>query len=255
MERLDKKIFELGLVDTRNKAQLLIEEGVVFVDGVKVTKPAYKTNSTNIEIRKENIFVGRGAHKIEGALSDFNIDVTNYIVADVGASTGGFTEFVLLKGADYVFAIDVGHDQLAKKLREDARVENLEGHNIRDIEKLTKECDLAVVDLSFISIKLVLKNILSILAANGKAIVLIKPQFEVGRDNLNKQGICKNLEVVENMLNEILNFSNENKFYISDCKKCAISGRDGNQEYFFLYDKSLLSSKISSSEIKLMMES
>lgn len=255
MNRIDKLLVDLGLVDTRNKAQLLIEEGVVYVDNIQVTKPSFKTDSVNIKITKDIVYVGRGAHKIEGALKDFKFSVKDLVIADVGASTGGFTEYVLVNGAKKVFAIDVGHDQLAPKLRQDPRVINLEGINIRELNEIEEPCDLAVVDLSFISIKLVLKNIMNLLKDNAHAIVLIKPQFEVGQKYLNKKGICTDMNAVKNSMLDIINYSNENKFFIKDISVCAIKGRTGNQEFFFHYDKALTESKIGIMEVEKLLES
>ncbi|OIQ19575.1 MAG: hypothetical protein BM556_03570 [Bacteriovorax sp. MedPE-SWde] len=237
-ERLDKKLVDLELTDTRSKAQQLIKEGVVYVDEIAILKPSFKTNSENIEVRKDIIYVGRGAHKVEGALSRFNIDPNNLIVADVGACTGGFTEFVLTKGAKKVFAIDVGKDQLAKKLREDERVINLEGQNIRDLWELETPADLAVVDLSFISLKLVMENITSLLGSNGKVVALVKPQFEVGKDNIGKKGLVKNNEIVKTTIESLFDWCGSKSIYIQDFCISPITGKTGNTEYFFYIDKS-----------------
>ncbi|EQC47274.1 TlyA family RNA methyltransferase [Bacteriovorax sp. Seq25_V] len=254
MERLDKLLVDRGLVDTRSKAQQLIEEGVVLVDGIVVSKASLRTDSEDIVVNKKNIYVGRGAHKIEGALEDFQVDPAGMIVADVGASTGGFTEFVLEKGASKVFAIDVGHDQLAPKLREDDRVVNMEGTNIRELDSMNGTCDLAVVDLSFISLKLVLENILALLKDSGEAIVLIKPQFEVGKKNLNKQGVCKDQKVIEDTILDLYRWSNTMNYFIKGFSFCHIKGKTGNQEYFFHYDRKLSTHGITEMDLLNILE-
>lgn len=255
MNRIDKLLVDLGYVDTRNKAQLLIEEGVVYVDDIQILKPSFKTDSQNIKITKDIVYVGRGAHKIEGALIDFSFNVNDLVVADVGASTGGFTEYVLSKGAKRVFAIDVGHDQLAMKLRNDPRVVNLEGINIRELNEIEELCDLAVVDLSFISIKLVLENIMNLLKPNAHAIILIKPQFEVGQKYLNKKGVCTDFDAIKNSMIDIMNFASKKNFYLENISVCKIKGRTGNQEFFFFFNKNLTSSKIGASQIESLVES
>ena len=250
MDRLDKLLVDQGLVQTRSQAQLLVKEGHVIVDGHIIKKPSFKTDSTNIKITKEEVFVGRGAHKIEGALIDFSIDVNGLVVADVGASTGGFTNYVLTRGAKKVYAIDVGHDQLAPSLVNHSQVVNMEGTNIRDLDGLEESADIAVVDLSFISLKLVLKNIHSLLKDDGKVIALVKPQFEVGKDNLGKNGLVKNNEITLKTILNLFNWCNENNLSIADFSTCSIKGKTGNQEYFFYFDKSLEESSLQESKIK-----
>lgn len=237
LKRADLVLVECGLTSTRSKASQLIDEAVVYWNGKLVKKAAEKINASNLEIRKEKQFVSRGAHKIEGALQQFNIDVSGLVVADVGASTGGFTEYVLTNGARKVYAIDVGHDQLAEKLKQDSRVINLEGVNIKHPYQLPEEVDLAVVDLSFISLKLVLKNIFSLVKVKGKIVALVKPQFEVGRAGLDKNGIVKDEKLREETVSELKIWcSNEGMNVIGDCVS-PITGKTGNVEYFFYFQK------------------
>lgn len=252
--RIDKKLVDLGLAQTRSKAQLLIKEGVVFVNSTKVTKTSTKVSDENIEVRKDIVFVGRGAHKIEGALEEFKVDPKGLVVADVGACTGGFTEYVLTKGAIKVFAIDVGHGQLAPKLCEDERVINLEGVNIRDLDSLESPVDLAVVDLSFISLKLVLDNIHSLVAADGKIIALVKPQFEVGRGNIGKKGIVKSDEITRKTIIELLNWCIEKGHGVNGFCVSPLVGKTGNREYFFFFDKKRPQEFISEDIINNIME-
>lgn len=235
--RADLVIVELGLAPTRSQALQLILEGVVFHKGKQVKKASEKISKIDVEIRKENIFVSRGAHKIEGALKEFQVNPKDKVIADVGASTGGFTDYALNLGAKKVFAIDVGHDQLAQKLREDSRVTNLEGVNIKFPYELPELVDLAVVDLSFISLRLVLKNIFSLVKPGGEIIALVKPQFEVGRAGLDKNGIVKDVNLREECVRELKNWCNENEMLVSAECLSPIAGKTGNQEHFFYFKK------------------
>jgi len=238
LKRADLALVEAGLAPTRSQATLLIEEGVVYYQNKQVKKSAEKVSTKMLEVRKEILYVSRGAHKIEGALAHFHLDPKDMVVADVGASTGGFTDYVLnTKQAKKVYAIDVGHDQLAQKLREDSRVINLEGVNIKNGYTLPEAVDLAVVDLSFISLRLVMPAIFSLVKKGGKIIALVKPQFEVGRDGLDKNGIVKNealrLETVKNLKE----WCEENHFHVIDQCVSPIAGKTGNVEYFFYLQK------------------
>jgi 23S rRNA (cytidine1920-2'-O)/16S rRNA (cytidine1409-2'-O)-methyltransferase len=235
--RADLVLVESGLAPTRSQAQLLIDEKVVFYKGNLVKKASEKVSSENLEVRKEFQFVSRGAHKIEGALKDFKVDPKNFIVADVGASTGGFTEYVLSLGAKKVYAIDVGHDQLAVKLRTDTRVVNLEGVNIKHSYELPELVDLAVVDLSFISLRLVLKNIFSLVKAGGEIITLVKPQFEVGKNGLDKNGIVKDELLRLKTVADLKNWCNEEGMQVLHESISSIAGKTGNVEYFFYFKK------------------
>jgi 23S rRNA (cytidine1920-2'-O)/16S rRNA (cytidine1409-2'-O)-methyltransferase len=184
-----------------------------------------------------NLYVSRGAYKLEKAFLEFNIDVKGLVVADVGASTGGFTQVCLEAGADKVYAIDVGHDQLSELLKNDSRVENLEGTNIKFPLVLEEKVDLCVVDLSFISIKLVFQNIYNLLKSGGSAIVLIKPQFEAGRERMGKQGLISD-EVRVVVLEEVKEWFKENNFDIQTIIESPIKGnKSGNIEYLSLIVK------------------
>ncbi|MFA6236895.1 MAG: TlyA family RNA methyltransferase [Bacteriovorax sp.] len=236
-DRVDKILVEAGLVSTRSQAVLLIDEGVVFYNNQKVEKASQQVTSVGLEVRKDVQYVSRGAHKIEGALQKFAVSVEGKIIADVGASTGGFTDYVLRSGAKKVFCLDVGHDQLAQSLREDARVENHEGVNIKFPFKLRELVDLAVVDLSFISLKLVLKNIFDLVKPGGEIITLVKPQFEVGRDGLDKNGIVKSEGHRLVMLSGLKEWCKSEGFIVLSQIESPILGKDGNKEYFFYFKK------------------
>lgn len=236
-DRVDKMLVEAKLTSTRSQALLLIEEGVVFYQNKLVEKASQQVTAEGLEVRKEIQYVSRGAHKIEGALARFQVDVKDLIVADVGASTGGFTDYVLRSGATKVYCLDVGHDQLAQSLREDPRVENHEGVNIKFPFEIKEKVDLAVVDLSFISLKLVLKNIFDLVKPKGKIVALLKPQFEVGQSGLDGNGIVKSEGHRLVMLHEIKEWCKAQGFILVDQCESPILGKNGNKEYFFYFDK------------------
>lgn len=236
-DRVDKMLVEAKLTSTRSQALLLIEEGVVFYQNKLVEKASQQVTAEGLEVRKEIQYVSRGAHKIEGALARFQVDVKDLIIADVGASTGGFTDYVLRNGATKVYCLDVGHDQLAQSLREDPRVENHEGVNIKFPFEIKEKVDLAVVDLSFISLKLVLKNIFDLVKPKGKIVALLKPQFEVGQSGLDGNGIVKSEGHRLVMLHEIKEWCKVQGFVLVDQCESPILGKNGNKEYFFYFDK------------------
>lgn len=235
--RADIVLVEAGLAPTRSQAALLIEEGVVYYQNQKVEKASQSVSAEGLEVRKEVLYVSRGAHKIERALERFNVDVKDKLIADVGASTGGFTDFVLRAGAKKVICLDVGHDQLAPSLRQDPRVENHEGVNIKFPFAISEKVDVAVVDLSFISLKLVLKNIFDLVKPGGRIVALVKPQFEVGRDGLDKNGIVKSEGHRLVMLSELKSWCQKEGMPVSGQCESPILGKSGNKEYFFYFEK------------------
>lgn len=236
-DRVDKVLVTAKLTATRSQALLLIEEGVVFYQDKKVEKASQQVTAMGLEVRKDVQYVSRGAHKIEGALARFQVKVEGLIVADVGASTGGFTDYVLRSGATKVYCLDVGHDQLAESLRSDPRVENHEGVNIKFPFDIKEKVDLAVVDLSFISIRLVLKNIFDLVKPKGVIVALIKPQFEVGQSGLDNNGIVKSEGHRLVMLHELKEWCKAQGFVLVDQCESPILGKNGNKEYFFYFDK------------------
>jgi 23S rRNA (cytidine1920-2'-O)/16S rRNA (cytidine1409-2'-O)-methyltransferase len=239
-DRADKVLVEAGLAPTRSQASLLIDEGVVFYQNQKVEKASQNVTAEGLEVRKDVLYVSRGAHKIERALERFNVDVKDKIIADVGASTGGFTDFVLRAGAKKVYCLDVGHDQLAPSIKSNPLVENHEGVNIKFPFELSELVDVAVVDLSFISLKLVLKNIFALVKPEGKIVALVKPQFEVGRDGLDKNGIVKSEGHRLVMLSDLKAWCEAEKMKVLSQCESPILGKDGNKEYFFYFDKGQL---------------
>lgn len=233
-ERLDKALVERGLLKSRSQASLLIRQGDISVNGSRVIKPGkLVTDSDEIEVMTRNIYVGRGALKLIHAINEFRIDFSNKTVADCGASTGGFTQIALQHGAQKVYAIDVGHDQLDETLKKNPKVENIEGVNLKYEFNLKEKVDLCVVDLSFISLKLTYPTISSFLKKGGRSIVLIKPQFEAGKERIGKGGIVK-LENVDIIIEEVKAWFLENNFNIDQLIESPVLGKDGNKEFLAL---------------------
>jgi len=235
-ERLDKLLPELGLVDTRNKAQALIMAGKVRVNGQVVTKAGAmfeRTPELNITLDEISKWAGRGAKKLLKAFEVFNLDVKNKICADFGASTGGFTDVLLENGAKKVYAIDVGYGQLIWRLANDKRVVVMDRTNARYLtkENFPDEINFASCDVSFISLKLILPVIDSILSENGQAVVLIKPQFEAGREKISG-GVVRDKKIHAEVLDFIFKFiQSETKFFISGLTYSPIRGMEGNTEF------------------------
>ncbi|WP_326909020.1 TlyA family RNA methyltransferase [Sedimentibacter sp. MB31-C6] len=232
--RLDVYLFITGLAESREKAKKLISNKMVYVNNNLITKPSLKIDeNSTIYIKNTDNYVGRGASKLEKALDVFSINVTDKISVDVGASTGGFTDILLKKGALKVYSIDVGHDQLHEKLRNNQKVINLEGINFRYIDiKLFKEyVDIIAVDVSFISLKLILPKIVEISHINTDIIVLIKPQFEAGKGNVGKNGVVKDKKIHLVVLNNFNEYCKDNGLYINNITFSPIKGGNGNIEY------------------------
>lgn len=237
-DRADKVLVDLGLVASRSQAKSLIDKGDVLVEGKPLKKAGDLIEPTaSIEITAP-LFVGRGAFKLKHALEEFKLSPKDRICLDVGASTGGFTEILLGEGAKKVYAIDVGHDQLAAKLREDSRVVNLEGTNIRELASLPELADLAVMDLSFISITKVLANVANLLSPCGELVVLIKPQFEIGKELLPKDGVVKEEAQRLHVLAEVTGFARNNGWTVHKTITSPIEGKTGNVEYLGYWSRS-----------------
>ena len=237
-DRADKILADKGLVASRSQAKSLIENGDVTVNGAVIKKAGELIDpDAKIEVTSQ-LFVGRGALKLEKALSEFKVSVKDKVYLDVGASTGGFTEVLLNHGARKVFAIDVGHDQLAQKLRDDSRVINLEGTNIRDLGSLPELADGAVMDLSFISITKVLEAVKNLLKPQANLIVLIKPQFEAGRERLPKDGVIKDAKVQSAVLDEVVSFAKAQGWLLHATIDSPIEGKSGNKEFLSWFTRS-----------------
>ncbi|MBR6378290.1 MAG: TlyA family RNA methyltransferase [Oscillospiraceae bacterium] len=234
-ERLDVYLTDHGFAETRSKAQALIMAGLVYVDNQKVDKPGFALEEgRGVEVRGAACpYVSRGGLKLEKALRDFGVDPTDFVCSDSGASTGGFTDCLLQKGARKVFAIDVGYGQLAWKLRSDPRVVNLERTNIRNLtpEDLGEPLDLSVVDVSFISLKLVLPVIYKLLKPEGQVLCLIKPQFEAGKDKVGKKGVVRDPAVHREVLEAFVAAVGEIGFILRNLTFSPVKGPEGNIEF------------------------
>ena len=238
--RLDARIYELGLTESREKAKAFIMAGQVYVNGMKATKPGLNvTEKDNIEVRGSSEFVSRGGHKLKKAMNVFPISLENKICMDVGASTGGFTDCMLQNGASKVYSVDVGYGQLAWKLRSDSRVVNLERTNIRYIteEQVPDKIDFTSVDVSFISLCLVLPAIYPMLSDNGECVCLIKPQFEAGREKVGKKGVVRDVSVHTEVIQKIYDFAIEKGFFVAGLDFSPIKGPEGNIEYLIYLKK------------------
>ena len=235
--RLDIYLCERGLVQSRQRAKTLIESGSVTVDGVVVSKPAFilaEDAVYNVAVEDRMPYVGRGGYKLAAALDAFAVDPTDATAVDIGASTGGFTDCLLQRGATRVYAVDAGENQLAKKLREDPRVISIEHLNARTLSPEHLDhvpIDLAVMDVSFISATYILPQIPSILSENGAMICLIKPQFEVGRAMLGKGGIVKDRTAHEVAILRVLDCAEALGLMPHGLIVSPIAGGDGNREF------------------------
>ncbi|HEX8247560.1 MAG TPA: TlyA family RNA methyltransferase [Pyrinomonadaceae bacterium] len=241
-ERIDKLLVELGFADSRTKAQALVMSGVVLVNESRVEKSSQEfTADSKIRIKgktADSKYVGRGGLKLERALKDFHITASECICLDIGASTGGFTDCLLQKGAKKVVAVDVGTNQLVWKLRNDSRVEVRENTNARYLraEDFDEKFDLIVMDVAFISVTKIFPALPPLLKNAGKIIVLIKPQFEVGRGEVGKGGIVRETEKHERVINEVNNQAAENGLKVCNVIDSPILGADGNKEFLALYE-------------------
>lgn len=245
-ERIDKLLVELGFADSRTKAQALVMAGAVLVNEKRIEKPSESFPfDAKIRIKGQSAeikYVGRGGLKLEKALQDFHIQPSEYVCLDVGASTGGFTDCLLQHGAKKVVTVDVGTNQIVWKLRNDARVEVRENINARYLkpEDFSENFDLIVMDVSFISVTKILSALKDLLTENGKIIVLIKPQFEVGKGEVGKGGIVKDEEKHTEVIKKVNDFAEEIGLKVSALIDSPILGADGNKEFLVLYCQNYL---------------
>jgi 23S rRNA (cytidine1920-2'-O)/16S rRNA (cytidine1409-2'-O)-methyltransferase len=243
-ERIDKLLVERGLAASRTRAQALVMAGVVLVNEQRVEK-ASETFAPDVVIRVRGAddpasrYVGRGGLKLEAALEHFGVDVRDFVCLDVGASTGGFTDCLLQRGARRVTALDVGHNQLDWRLRQDARVEVREGVNARYLrrEDFSTQFDLVVMDVSFISATKVLPALVPLLAQEGRIILLIKPQFEVGRGEVGKGGIVTDATQHARVVEEVNAAALDLGLTVRSVIDSPIQGADGNREFLALYER------------------
>jgi 23S rRNA (cytidine1920-2'-O)/16S rRNA (cytidine1409-2'-O)-methyltransferase len=241
-ERIDKLLVAKGLADSRTKAQAMVMAGVVLVDEQRVDKPSDQfLADALIRIKDADNpaakYVGRGGLKLDAALREFHIDVHDFTCLDVGASTGGFTDCLLQHGATRVFAVDVGHNQIDWRLRNDPRVEVREGVNARYLrpEDFPTKFDLIVVDVSFISLTKILPALVPLLTSAGQLIALIKPQFEVGRGEVGSGGIVRDPAQRDRVVQEVTDFAATVGLMRRGLIESPIHGAEGNVEFLALF--------------------
>jgi 23S rRNA (cytidine1920-2'-O)/16S rRNA (cytidine1409-2'-O)-methyltransferase len=231
--RLDKYLLQQKLVSTRSQAETYIRLGQVKVDGKLITKPGYFVGEdSKIDFGVTEQYVSRAALKLASVSDVLGLDFSRKTVLDVGSSTGGFTDYALQHGAKKVIAVDVGTEQLHPRLRADDRVELHEKTDIRDF-KLNQKADVVVIDVSFISMRMILPSVVNLLKSGGQVVAMLKPQFEAGKGQLNK-GIVKNSAQRRDILQEFESWCRQNKFVILKKSDSAISGSKGNVERFYL---------------------
>lgn len=237
--RLDVYLTDKGLCKSRTAAQSLIKTGGVSLNGTACTKPAQEVvESDAVEITGEQLrYAGRGGLKLEAALEQFGLDISGAECIDIGSSTGGFTDCMLQHGAARVYAVDVGRDQLAEFLRRDSRVVSMEQTDIRTAE--LPQADFIGTDVSFISLRLILPHIYKLLKKGGRAVVLIKPQFEAGRQNLSKKGVVRDEKIRLRIRDEIAEFARGCGFEVAGTAASPITGGDGNVEFLMCLGRPL----------------
>lgn len=231
-QRLDLALLERGLADTRSKARALVMAGDILVNGVIAQHAgALIRNADVIELKARPRFVSRGGEKLDHALDSFSIDVTNRICADLGASTGGFTDCLLQRSAQRVFAVDVGYGQIDARLRDDPRVVVMERVNARYLTELPELVNIVVIDVSFISLSLILPVAAMLLDPDGMCVPLIKPQFEAGRKDVGKGGVVRDPAIHRRVLTEVANYAAANGFEVRGLQRSPLLGPSGNVEF------------------------
>lgn len=230
--RLDQALVAQGLVASRQRAQAMVRAGLVRVAGAVADRPDQLVRpDVSIDLDRVKAYVSRGGDKLAAALDAFGIDPAGRVGLDVGASTGGFTDLLLQRGAAQVIAVDVGYGQLAWSLRQDPRVTVLERVNIRHLDRLPFPADLAVIDVSFISLRLVLPRVRELLSPPGEIVALVKPQFEVGKGAVGKGGVVRDPEQHHRVLDELREFAEQSGYEIAGQIPSPILGPKGNREF------------------------
>jgi 23S rRNA (cytidine1920-2'-O)/16S rRNA (cytidine1409-2'-O)-methyltransferase len=239
--RLDILVFHKSIATSREKAREYINSGKIYVDGIVEKKCGKKVNlDSKVELRGDIIpYVSRGGMKLEKAIKTFNIQLDDKVCIDIGASTGGFTDCMLQFGARKVYAIDVGHDQLASVLLNDHRVKSMENTNIRTLtsKEIGELCDFACVDVSFISLDKVVPNVINLIKDEGEVVALIKPQFEAGIGKVSKRGVVRNHKMHIDVIYKVVTFLKENHLKILNLDFSNIKGPNGNIEYLIHFTK------------------
>ena len=240
-ERLDVLLIERGFFDSREKAKAVIMAGEVFVNGQREDKAGSKFDKeADLEVKGKALrYVSRGGLKLEKAVEVYKLDLADKVCIDIGSSTGGFTDCMLQNGAAKVYAIDVGTNQLAWKLREDRRVVSMEKTNIRYVteDDLPEKADFASVDVSFISLTKVLKAAVNLLNTDAEMVCLIKPQFEAGREKVGKKGVVRDFSVHKEVIKLVINFALSLNFLIKGLTFSPVKGPEGNIEYLLYIQK------------------
>lgn len=253
-ERLDVLLVKRGLAESREKAKAVIMAGEVFVDNQREDKAGQTFSETvSIEVRgKKMKYVSRGGYKLERAMETFPIDLQEKVCMDVGSSTGGFTDCMLQNGAKFVYAIDVGTNQLAWKLRQDERVKSMEKTNIRYVEPehIGEPVDFVSIDVAFISLTKVLTPVKALMKEDGQMVCLIKPQFEAGREKVGKKGVVRDKKVHEEVIEMVMNYALSLGFHILGLDHSPIRGPEGNIEYLLYMEKAENTPSIVSEEEK-----
>ena len=238
--RLDQALVQRGFFSSRQQAQTAIMAGEVKVNGHVAAKPSdFVKDETEISVAARSRYVGRGGIKLEGALKHFGISCGGKVALDIGASTGGFTDCLLQNGARKVFAVDVGHGQLAWKIRNNPRVVVLEKINARHLSRkeIPEPIDISVIDVSFISLTLILPNAFQLLTPDGVILALIKPQFELAREDVGRGGIVRSTELHEKAQQKVAGFAEAMGARVGGLFPSSIAGTDGNQEFFICLRK------------------
>ena len=241
-DRLDILLVKRGLAESREKAKAVIMSGIVYVDGQKEDKAGQTfADAANIEVRGNTLkYVSRGGLKLEKAMECFAVSVKDKVCMDIGASSGGFTDCMLQNGAKKVYAVDVGHGQLAWKLRNDTRVVVMEKTNIRYVkpEDIGESIDFASIDVSFISLSKVLPAAYNLLGERGEIVALIKPQFEAGREKVGKKGVVREKSTHIEVIQNCFAYAGENGFFVRELEFSPVKGPEGNIEYLYHLVKS-----------------
>lgn len=238
--RLDQYLVKEQKFDTRNRAQEAIKDGIISVNGKTIRKPSFDVDETDdVQVLETMRYVSRSGEKLAGALEKFQLDVNGLVALDIGASTGGFTDCLLQHGAKFVYALDVGQDQLVASLRNRADVECREQVNCRYLEKsdFDQPIELVVMDVSFISCTKLMESISKVLLENHGCIILIKPQFEVGKQHLSKHGIVTNQNEVFKSIQECIDTANVYSLVLKDIMYSSVKGKEGNQEFLAYFIK------------------
>jgi len=238
--RIDNLLVERGLFESRERAQRSIMAGEVKIGEEVAAKPSQLVDlDAAVTVAEPQRYVGRGGQKLEGALDHFQIDVKDKVALDIGASTGGFTDCLLQRGAKRVYAVDVGHGQLAWRIRNDPRVVVLEKVNARTLsqEQIPGHIDLVVIDVSFISLTLILPSAFDLLAPDGVIVALIKPQFELARQDVSRGGIVRDAALHDKAQQKIVKFAEVAGHGVIGLVPSTITGADGNQEFFICLRK------------------